>query len=55
MTVCMDANFGLVRKKNSGDSLYPADYADAFFLPTTTVDEFMDNYYEEKQDEVGYQ
>jgi hypothetical protein len=43
-TISVDANFGLVRKHNSGSSPLPSDYANAFFLDAEEVDAFVKNY-----------
>jgi hypothetical protein len=42
--VSMDANFGLVRKKNAGKSLSDASYGSRFFVSDSAVNEFVDSY-----------
>lgn len=42
--VSLDANFGLVRKKNSGTSLEPPKHASKFFINQEEVDDYVDQY-----------
>jgi hypothetical protein len=42
--VSMDANFGLVRKKNAGKSFSDASYGSRFFVDDSAVNEFVDSY-----------
>jgi len=46
MTVSMDANFGLVRKKNAGKSLSAANCGSQFFIDDGMVNDFVETYYE---------
>ena len=45
----MDANFGLVRKFNSGSSPRPSSAVDSFFLDNAEVNTFVDSYANDKQ------
>jgi len=49
VTICMDANFGLVRKFNSGTSPRPLLVTDSFFLDNAEVNNFVNNYTNDKQ------
>ena len=40
----MDANFGLVRKENSGQSVHPPTQEDVFFLPEKDAEAFVAAY-----------
>ncbi|XP_071851551.1 uncharacterized protein [Apostichopus japonicus] len=42
--VSLDANFGLVRKKNAGTSLEPPKHASKFFINQEEVDDYVDQY-----------
>jgi hypothetical protein len=48
-TVSMDANFGMVRKFNSGCSPMPPSYDYGFFLDPHQVDMFVDHYKDDSQ------
>jgi hypothetical protein len=41
---CMDANFGLVRKQNSGESVHAPRQEGDFFLPEKDVKTFVAAY-----------
>ena len=49
ITVCMDGNFGLVRKKNAGTSPMPPDHDGIYFVPHEEVNDFCSSYYEGKE------
>ncbi len=53
MTISMDANFGLVRKKNSGVSIHSSDYSSTFFEKPEVIDEFVRQYSEESETQVN--
>jgi hypothetical protein len=48
VTVAMDGNFGLVRKFNSGNSLFPPLLKNVYFLDNDTTQSFMDSYEHDK-------
>jgi hypothetical protein len=49
----MDANFGLVRKKNAGKSLSAANCGSRFFISDEVVSTFVESYYDHNvKDEV---
>jgi len=44
ITVSMDANFGLVRKSNAGNSSIPPLYKDVYFLDGAETHNFVSSY-----------
>jgi hypothetical protein len=51
----MDANFGLVRKENSGQSVHPPTQEDVFFLPEKDAEAFVAAYCSDRtKDKVSY-
>jgi hypothetical protein len=43
-TLCLDANFGLVRKKNAGKGVDDSAGASSFFVNDAVVDKFVESY-----------
>lgn len=51
----MDANFGLVRKHNSGTSPRPLSLVDSYFIDSSDVDSFVNSYgSDSKKDKVSW-
>lgn len=44
VTIALDGNFGLVRKKNSGNSYGPPVYGTVYFVSQDETDEFVASY-----------
>ena len=52
MTISMDANFGLVRKKHSGQSATGPNMTDSFFMSSDEVENFVSTYNNTARDKV---
>ena len=51
MTVSIDGNFGLVRKRNAGSSSSSSGIDGGFFIDDATVEDFVTHYGNDKEKE----
>ena len=52
--LCLDGNFGLVRKKSSGRDVNPPRMGDLYFFPQAAVDAFVEKFDDGKKVQVFF-